>query len=74
MSSLLWTIDPDGEKLSASSVLSHEGCLKINAIFPNWDRAESQGSFIKLATTNIYKTKDGRYFHLHGEFRRYAHT
>ncbi|KXJ87105.1 CoA-transferase family III domain-containing protein [Microdochium bolleyi] len=66
MSSLLWTIDPEGENLSARSVLSPEGRKKIDAIFPSWDKADSQRTLVKQATTNIYKTKDGRYFHLHG--------
>lgn len=38
----------------------------ILKLFPNQDRHNSQKSLHRSLTTNIYKTKDGRFYHLHG--------
>ncbi|KAK5019942.1 hypothetical protein LTR16_000022 [Cryomyces antarcticus] len=59
MSTLLWTIDPKGEKLSTY----HAEQTKY---FPSWDIHNQQTTLHRDAVTNIYKTKDQRYFHLHG--------
>lgn len=37
-------------------------------IWISWDKGDAHSKPYRLATTNIYKTKDGRYFHLHGKF------
>ena len=59
MSTLLVTIDPDGEKIR----LSDPGVTKY---FPSWDIHRQSATFHRESCTNIYKTKDGRFFHLHG--------
>ncbi|KAH8426493.1 uncharacterized protein LDX57_004228 [Aspergillus melleus] len=35
-------------------------------LFPNEDKHKSHGSLHRSLTTNIYKTKDDRFYHLHG--------
>ncbi len=66
MSSLLWVLDPAGQKLSAASIMQLEGRTELEKHFPNWDKFNSTASWYRMAATNIYKTKDGRFFHLHG--------
>ncbi|KIK51480.1 hypothetical protein GYMLUDRAFT_50511 [Collybiopsis luxurians FD-317 M1] len=38
----------------------------ISKLFPNEDKHRSQASLHRILTTNIYKTKDGRFYHVHG--------
>lgn len=66
MSSLVWEIDPDGEKISSISIMTSEGRKRVTSFFPNKDKHGSHSSVYRSAATNIYKTKDGRFFHLHG--------
>lgn len=66
MSTLLWEIDPDGEKISSVSIMTSEGRERVASFFPNKDKHGSHSSVYRSAATNIYKTKDGRFFHLHG--------
>jgi hypothetical protein len=66
MSCLLWTLDPDEANITAASTMSPEGREQIAAYFPDKDKHNSQSSIYRSAATNIYKTKDGRFFHLHG--------
>ena len=67
MSCLLWVLDPTGQKLSAASMAQPSGRAELEKYFPTWDRFNSVGSWYSIAATNIYKTKDGRFFHLHGK-------
>jgi hypothetical protein len=67
MSSLLWTIDPSGENLSAASLVSEEGRQKLVKYFPSWDKYGANNGPYNTAATNIYKTKDGKFFHIHGK-------
>jgi len=59
MSTLLWKIDPDYEKVTAFSG-------GIEKYFPSWDLHRQGATHHRASCTNIYKTKDGRFFHLHG--------
>lgn len=64
---MLWTIDPAGENLSAmSNLMSPQGRAKLSEYFPDWDIHRSKSSIYRMAATNIYKTLDGKFFHLHG--------
>lgn len=64
---MLWTIDPAGDKLSAmSNLMSPQGRAKLSEYFPDWDIHRSKSSIYRMAATNIYKTLDGKFFHLHG--------
>ncbi len=67
MSCLLWVLDPTGLKLSAASIMQPSGKAELEKHFPSWDKFDSAGSWYSNAATNIYKTKDGRFFHLHGQ-------
>ena len=68
MSSLLFTIDPDGEKLNAGSMLNLETRSQMAKYFPDWDIHGANATFYRQLATNIYRCKDGRYFHVHGAF------
>lgn len=59
MSTLLWSLDPDEEKLNASS-------SGINKYFTSFDIHRGWSTPHRSSVTNIYKTKDDRFFHLHG--------
>lgn len=66
MSCLLWTLDPDGANISSLSVLTPEGREQVAAFFPDKDKHQRWSSIYRAAATNIYKTKDERFFHIHG--------
>ncbi|RSL83633.1 hypothetical protein CEP51_004363 [Fusarium floridanum] len=66
MSSLIWTLDPDGENLNAGSIMNPEGQKKLAKYFPSWDKHNGHSTLHRVSATNIYTTKDGKYFHLHG--------
>ena len=54
-------IDPQGAKVRPYDA---DG---FNKYYPDGDFDHTfNGTQFKAATTNIYKTKDGRFFHLHG--------
>lgn len=54
------TIDPKGARVTAST-----GRAAIAKYFPDTD-LHNMSSPYRVAATNIYRTKDGRYFHIHG--------
>jgi hypothetical protein len=67
MSILLNTIDPEGQALDATKVATPEGRKSYQKYFKNCDLHNgSSGDVYRTAATNIYRCKDGRYFHLHG--------
>jgi hypothetical protein len=67
MSTLLWTVDPKGENLtSAAAAADAAKNEKLMEYFPNYDIHRGWSTPHRASTTNIYKTKDGRFFHLHG--------
>jgi hypothetical protein len=59
MSTLVWTIDPDEENIKM-------GDPAYTKYFPSWDLHRQAATFHRDSCTNIYKTKDNRFFHLHG--------
>lgn len=72
MSLYFWTLNPDGNDRylpgsSAGKIPNTEsGIAKNNGLFPSWDKFRSLGTLHRDACTNIYKTKDNRFFHRHG--------
>jgi crotonobetainyl-CoA:carnitine CoA-transferase CaiB-like acyl-CoA transferase len=66
MSVLLNVIDPGGENLNAALASSPEGRKAYEKYFKNCDLHNQASSVYRAAATNIYRCKDGRYFHLHG--------
>ena len=67
MSTLIWQLDPEGKALTLGSLGTPEGQKEFSKYFPNCDKHNATSSHHRVAATNIYKTKDGRYFHLHGK-------
>ncbi|EXJ71438.1 uncharacterized protein A1O5_05246 [Cladophialophora psammophila CBS 110553] len=62
MSTLIWQIDPDTDH----TITLTKNTEKMYEMFPNYDFHKMSSSLYKLCVTNIYQTKDDRYFHLHG--------
>ncbi|KAF2127879.1 CoA-transferase family III [Dothidotthia symphoricarpi CBS 119687] len=62
MSVLLNTIDPGGEAIDFAAA----GKPSYQKYFKDCDLHKSGSSLHGFAATNIYRCKDGRYFHLHG--------
>ena len=60
MSILLNTIDPDGEAIGYPERSGYD------EYFKDRDLHKQASSFHRASATNIYRCKDGRYFHLHG--------
>lgn len=66
MSVLLNTIDPQGEAIDPASAQSPSGKAAYEKYFKNCDLHKQTSSVYRASATNIYRCKDGRYFHLHG--------
>ncbi|OCK85885.1 alpha-methylacyl-CoA racemase [Lepidopterella palustris CBS 459.81] len=66
MSALLWTIDPKGEALTTATAKTPEGKAQFEKYFKNWDIHDPAIGFHRQSTTNIYRTRDRKFFHLHG--------
>lgn len=66
MSILLYTIDPEGEAISFASAMTPKGKAAYAKCFKNCDLHDTSSSPYRTSGTNIYRCKDGRYFHLHG--------
>lgn len=66
MSALLYSVDPENHALNTAKASTPEGKLVFNTLFPDYDIHNAQSSPHRQSATNIYKCKDGRYFHLHG--------
>lgn len=60
MSTLIWNfVGADSESIFGSAEAVHK-------VIPNYDIHKMTSSPFRAAATNIYRTKDDRYFHLHG--------
>lgn len=67
MSAVLYTVDPKGDALSAADMSSiGRNSHRKAKYFPNCDLHRANATPYRSAATNIYKTKDGRHYHLHG--------
>ncbi|RFU29289.1 hypothetical protein B7463_g7044, partial [Scytalidium lignicola] len=65
MSSLLVEIQPNpGQPVQPTPI--RDLTEKYATYFPNGDLHQMASSQYRRATTNIYKARDGRFFHLHG--------
>lgn len=63
MSTLLVdVVDKQGNPLEANLTLIE----RLRSIFPNPGVDLGQGSLHRAALTSIYKTKDSRFYHVHG--------
>ncbi|TPX11478.1 uncharacterized protein E0L32_007897 [Thyridium curvatum] len=66
MSALLYDIDPNDKHITLASNATPEGRKDFYECFPSWDKGDAHEKLHRIAATNIYKTKDGRFYHLHG--------
>ncbi|KAF2681151.1 CoA-transferase family III [Lentithecium fluviatile CBS 122367] len=67
MSILLFTINPESDALTfAQATSSPEGKAIFEKYFKNCDLYKASVNSYRASATNIYRCKDGRYFHLHG--------
>ncbi|KAF1851406.1 CoA-transferase family III [Cucurbitaria berberidis CBS 394.84] len=64
MSVVLSSIDPAGENVGFA--LSPQGKAAYEKYFKDCDLHNGNSSLYRSSATNIYRCKDGRYFHLHG--------
>lgn len=64
MGILLWVADPKGKALSGAAAFQDP---EFGKVFPQkWDLHRTGDGLHRTSATNIYKTKDGRFFHVHG--------
>lgn len=47
----------------------HSSAELMNKLFPDQDKHRAMGTLHRTLATNIYKTKDGRFYHTHGIHR-----
>lgn len=68
MSPALATVkfDPDPESSTGDHFLSQKETEMTAKLFPSFDRHHAQASHYRKSCTSIYKTRDGRFFNLHG--------
>ncbi|KIX08076.1 uncharacterized protein Z518_02731 [Rhinocladiella mackenziei CBS 650.93] len=62
MSTLIWQINPGTD----DAISLGKNVDKLYELIPNYDFHKMTSSLFRHCATNIYRTKDGRYFHLHG--------
>jgi hypothetical protein len=69
MSAFIGVVDPEGDAIETSFKLIHdvEKAKAFTKLFPSWDRSKTYSDTYRASTTNIYQTKDKRWFHLHGK-------
>jgi hypothetical protein len=66
MSVLLNTLDPVGENIDFAAMMSPKGKAAYEKYFKDCGLHALGNSNLSTPATNIYRCKDGRYFHLHG--------
>ena len=62
MSTLLWQIHPDTDH----AISIRDNLLALFEMLPNYEFHRRGSSTYRHCVTNIYRTKDDRFFHLHG--------
>lgn len=66
MSALIWTLDVEGRALNAGSITDPVLREELYQYFPDYDIHRAGASLYRNAVTSIYRTKDNRFFHVHG--------
>ncbi|KAJ3532986.1 hypothetical protein NM208_g8185 [Fusarium decemcellulare] len=67
MSIMLWSIDPDGQNVTFEATRTDpKGRELYQSIFTDYDVHKSLDGPWRCCTSNIYQTRDDKYFHLHG--------
>lgn len=62
MSTLVWQINPGTDK----AISLGKNIELLDDFIPNYDFHKQTSTLYRACATNIYRTKDGKYFHLHG--------
>ncbi|WEW55601.1 hypothetical protein PRK78_001032 [Emydomyces testavorans] len=63
----LWSLDPDGKDISFTDIRSDPTAKEFYlTLFKDCDTHKSLEGPYRCCTSNIYKTADDRFFHLHG--------
>ena len=57
-------IDKNGQEQDLNAFKAQE---MVDYGFKNWDRHRASASLHRVLATNIYRTKDGRFYHVHGK-------
>ncbi|KAE8332299.1 CoA-transferase family III [Aspergillus sergii] len=67
MSAFITILDPDGKAIETSFKLTTdaEKAKEFDKLFPSWDVNKTHRDTYRSCATNIYETKDKRWFHLH---------
>ncbi|XP_014555477.1 hypothetical protein COCVIDRAFT_102266 [Bipolaris victoriae FI3] len=66
MSGFLAAIDPDGENINFISKPLSKSNSAYDKYFKDCDKYDMLRNAYRTSATNIYRCKDGRYFHTHG--------
>ncbi|KMO99979.1 CAIB/BAIF family protein enzyme [Coccidioides immitis RMSCC 2394] len=63
----LWSLDPEGKNISFVDIRSDAAAKEFYlSLFKDFDTHKSLEGAYRCCTSNIYRTSDGRFFHLHG--------
>nr|KMM66414.1 CAIB/BAIF family enzyme [Coccidioides posadasii RMSCC 3488] len=63
----LWSLDPEGRNISFVDIRSDAAAKEFYlSLFKDFDTHKSLEGAYRCCTSNIYRTSDGRFFHLHG--------
>ncbi|KAF2100262.1 putative L-carnitine dehydratase [Rhizodiscina lignyota] len=65
MATLLWTLDPAEGGLNLTPTTLRGANKELEKYFPNCDKHGMNSSQYRNLATNIYKCKDGRFYHTH---------
>jgi hypothetical protein len=64
---MLWSLDPDGQNVTFADTRNDPvGKALYNSLFKDYDVHGSLLGPYRCCTSNIYKTKDSKYYHIHG--------
>jgi hypothetical protein len=66
MSVVLWKIDTEESQLNSMALFDPTKRQEFSKLFPDQLFHSNENSVYQAACKNIYKTKDGRFFNLHG--------
>ncbi|KAF5963418.1 alpha-methylacyl racemase [Fusarium coicis] len=63
LSTMFWTLDPEGESLEVALMTSQPDLLKY---FPTFEYYHNASVLNRGVSSNLYKCADGKFYHLHG--------
>ncbi|KAK1255547.1 hypothetical protein MKX08_009542 [Trichoderma sp. CBMAI-0020] len=67
MSLMLWSIDPEGRNVTFGDTRSDPSAKALyHSLFKDYDVHRSLDGPYRCCTSSMYKTKDGKFYHIHG--------